>query len=104
MTADEQTKQTERKPRRNYEGVVVAANRDKTIKVMVEELTRHPRYNKYLRRRTTMHVHDERNEAKTGDRVEIMECRPVSKTKTWRLVRVVRRSESVTAGATESNQ
>ena len=73
-------------------GVVASAARDKTIKVTVSYLVRHPKYGKYLRRRTVLHAHDENNEAGKGDLVEIVACRPVSKTKHWRLVRVVRKS------------
>lgn len=72
-------------------GVVVSDKRDKTIKVIVESLVKHPKYGKYVRKRTTLHVHDEKNEAREGDIVEVMECRPISKTKHWRLVRIVQR-------------
>jgi len=71
-------------------GVVASDRRDKTIKVVVNYLTKHPKYGKYLRRRTTLHAHDPNNEAHAGDTVELMACRPISKTKTWRLVRVIR--------------
>ncbi|MDP6602048.1 MAG: 30S ribosomal protein S17 [Phycisphaerales bacterium] len=74
-------------PRRT--GVVSAANRDKTCRVSIDFLTRHPKYGKYIRQRTLLHVHDEDNSAKVGDRVEIAECRPISKTKSWVLLRVV---------------
>jgi small subunit ribosomal protein S17 len=52
-------------------------------------LVKHPRYGKYIKRRTVCHVHDEQNESRLGDTVEIMETRPLSKTKNWRLVRIV---------------
>src|SRR5262245_49935217 len=79
-----------RTARRSIVGRVVAANRTpKTIKVEVDYLWRHPKYGKYLRRSSRVTVHDEKNQAKTGDRVEISECRPISKTKSWRLVKVV---------------
>jgi small subunit ribosomal protein S17 len=55
----------------------------------MEYLSRHPKYGKYVRQRTVLHVHDEENAAKVGDRVEIAECRPISKTKSWVLLRVV---------------
>ncbi len=70
-------------------GVVISAKRDKTRTVEVEYQTRHPKYGKYLRRRTRYHVHDPQNTSQMGDRVEIAPCRPISKTKSWRLVRVV---------------
>ena len=80
----------ERNVRRSIVGRVVVANRTpKTIKVEVDYLSRHPKYGKYMRRSSRVTVHDEKNEAKSGDRVEISECRPISKTKSWRLVKVV---------------
>lgn len=72
-------------------GRVMAHEREKTIKVSVGFAVRHAKYGKYLRRSTVLHVHDEKNEARTGDTVEIAECRPISKTKNWRLIRVVAR-------------
>jgi small subunit ribosomal protein S17 len=79
-----------RQHRRVVTGVVLTANKTpKTIKVAVEYQTRHAKYGKILRRSTKYTAHDEKNEAHTGDMVELMECRPISKTKTWRLVRVV---------------
>ena len=77
---------------RTIEGVVASDKGDKTIKVLVEYQTRHPKYGKYLKRRTTLHAHDEKNEAREGDTVEIAECRPISKTKHHRLLRVVERA------------
>jgi small subunit ribosomal protein S17 len=73
-------------------GVVVSDHGDKTIRVEIHWMYKHPKYGKYLRRRTKFGVHDEKNEAKVGDTVEIAECRPVSKTKTWRLVKVVEKA------------
>jgi len=52
-------------------------------------LARHAKYNKYVKRQTVLHVHDEKNESRNGDQVEVMSCRPISKSKTWRLVRIV---------------
>jgi small subunit ribosomal protein S17 len=80
----------ERKLRRTEIGVVTSAHKTpKTIRVEVKYRTRHPRYGKYIRRSTKLHAHDEKGEAQMGDRVEVMECRPISKTKTWRLIRVL---------------
>jgi small subunit ribosomal protein S17 len=62
---------------------------NKTRRVEIPRLVKHARYGKFIRRRTVCYVHDENNESRTGDRVEIMETRPLSKTKCWRLVRVV---------------
>jgi small subunit ribosomal protein S17 len=83
-----------RSPRRTRVGVVTSDKRDKTIRVRVEMMSKHPRYTKYVRGRTNLHVHDERNEAREGDRVEVMACRPYSATKHWRLVRILQRSEA----------
>lgn len=73
-------------------GVVASDKGHKTIKVVVEYQMRHPKYGKYLKRRTVFHAHDEKNEAHEGDVVEIAECRPLSKTKHHRLVRIVQRA------------
>ncbi len=80
-----------RSKRRTLIGVVESDGRDKTIKVRIDRLIRHPKYGKYLQRRGGFHAHDPDNEARVGDLVEIMACRPMSKTKSWRLVRIVRR-------------
>ncbi len=77
----------ERSPRRI--GIVESDRRDKTRRVRIDYSVRHPKYGKYIRWRTVLHVHDEHNVSKAGDRVEIAECRPISKTKTWVLLRVV---------------
>jgi len=78
-----------RKTRPTRIGVVTSAARDKTIKVTVSYQVRHPKYGKYIRRRTVLHAHDEQNQCHNGDLVEVMHCRPLSKTKCWRLVRVL---------------
>jgi small subunit ribosomal protein S17 len=77
---------------RTIEGVVASDKGDKTIKVVVNYQTRHPKYGKFLKRRTVLHAHDEKNDAKEGDKVEIAECRPISKTKHHRLLRVIERA------------
>jgi len=71
--------------RRSLAGVVSSDRMDKTITVRVERTVRHPLYGKIMRRNTRLHAHDERNEARAGDLVTIEECRPISKTKSWRL-------------------
>jgi len=82
-----------RKVRRSRVGVVTSANKaPKTLRVAIEYQVSHPIYGKIMRRTTKLHVHDEKETAKLGDRVEVMECRPISKTKTWRLVRVLERA------------
>ena len=73
-------------------GIVTTHSGDKSIRVTIEYKVRHPKYGKYIRRRTRLGVHDERNEGKVGDLVEIAECRPMSKSKSWRLVRVVQKA------------
>ena len=77
---------------RTIRGVVASDKGDKTIKVVVNYQTKHQKYGKYLKRRTSLHAHDEKNDAKEGDTVEITECRPMSKTKHHRLLRVVERA------------
>ncbi len=78
--------------KRQIEGNVVGAANDKSITVLVERKVKHPLYKKYIRRSTRLHAHDENNECKTGDTVRIEACRPISKTKSWRLVAVVSRA------------
>jgi small subunit ribosomal protein S17 len=73
---------------RREQGYVVSAKMDKSIAVLVERRERHPLYGKFVKRSKKYHVHDETNECREGDFVEIEECRPISKTKAWRLVRV----------------
>ena len=80
---------TERGQRRSAVGVVTSDKMNKTRRVEIPRLVKHARYGKYIKRRTICHVHDEQNESHTGDTVEIMETRPLSKTKAWRLIRVV---------------
>lgn len=89
----EETKQTVQRPLlRTIQGVVASDKGNKTIKVVVDYQTQHPKYGKILKRRTSLHAHDENNEAKEGDVVEIVECRPLSKTKHHRLLRVVEKA------------
>lgn len=87
------TQDTTRKALRGTRiGQVVSAKRDKTRKVVVNFLAKAPKYGKYIRRRSTFQVHDPVNDARHGDTVEIAPCRPISKTKSWRLVRVIQRA------------
>ncbi len=89
-----------RKRRRRVIGIVTAAQRTpKTLRVVAQYRVRHAKYGKYVRHRTVMHVHDEKNEARLGDRVEIAECRPISKLKRWCLVRIIDRAPQETATA-----
>ncbi len=73
-------------PRRILQGVVVSDKADKTITVLVERRIKHPLYKKFIKRSKRYHAHDEGNQAKTGDRVRIRECRPISKTKCWEIL------------------
>ena len=89
---------TQRNNRRVLRGVVSSDKMDKTITVVVERLFKHPKYEKYLRRHKKYHAHDETNEAGNGDVVEIVECRPMSKNKRWRLSKVVERATLTDGG------
>jgi len=73
-------------------GTVVSNKMNKTISVSVERLVKHPTYGKYVRRTTKLLAHDENNECRAGDTVAIAECRPLSRHKAWRLVRVIERA------------
>jgi len=76
-------------------GVVVSNSGEKSVKVTIDFKVKHPKYGKYIKRRTKIGVHDEHNQSVVGDVVEIAECRPRSKTKSWRLVRIVQRAVEV---------
>jgi small subunit ribosomal protein S17 len=73
-------------------GRVVSDKGDKSIVVAIERKVKHPTYGKYITRTTKLHAHDENNECRLGDEVEVRECRPMSKTKSWTLVRVVEKA------------
>ncbi len=77
---------------RTLTGRVVGDKMHKTMTVLIERKVKHPKYGKYIRRSTKLHVHDEDNLCRIGDIVEISQCRPLSKTKSWRLQSVVTRS------------
>ena len=80
---------------RKLTGRVVSNKMDKTITVLVERRVKHPVYGKYVKRSTKLHAHDENNECNQGDLVTITSCRPLSKSKSWRLVDIVERAASV---------
>ena len=88
MSHTKDIKVPEKSPRKV--GVVESDKRDKTRKVAINFSVKHPKYGKYLKKRTVLHVHDESNASKLGDRVEIAECRPISKTKSWVVLRVLK--------------
>jgi len=79
---------------RTVVGRVVSDKMEKSAVVMVERKVRHALYGKYMRRSTKLSIHDENNECKTGDTVSIEECRPISKNKSWRLVKVLEQAEA----------
>ena len=78
---------------RTITGRVVSNKMDKTITILVERLVKHPLYGKFIKRSTKLHAHDEANECHEGDLVTITECRPISKSKFYKLVKIVERSE-----------
>jgi small subunit ribosomal protein S17 len=80
---------------RSVTGRVVSNKMHKTITVQIERHLQHPVYGKLLKRRSKLHAHDENNDCKEGDLVQIEECRPLSKTKAWRLVKIVERAREV---------
>ena len=83
----------ERGPRKTREGLVVSDKMDKTVVVAVEDRFKHPLYGKVLRQTARLKAHDEQNECGTGDRVLIMETRPLSATKRWRVVQILERAK-----------
>ena len=89
----------DRSERRTVTGVVTADKMEKTVKVRVERLVSHPQFSKVLRKHYVCYAHDEKREAKLGDKVELMESRPLSKLKHWRLLRVV--EKAVAGSATD---
>ena len=83
----------ERNLRKTRIGVVTSNKMTKTITVAVERKVKHPMYGKFLKKTTKFHAHDEKNEAGIGDTVKIMETRPISKTKRWRLVEIIEKAK-----------
>ena len=94
---------TERNTRKTLIGFVTSRSGDKSIKVTVPFKVPHPRYQKVINRKTVVHVHDEQNETKIGDKVEIMETRPISRLKRWRVINVVERAVTAEAAVSESD-
>lgn len=86
-------------PKRQLIGVVTSDKMSKSRRVEIPRLVKHPKYGKYIHRRTVCHVHDEENASELGDMVEIIECPPRSKTKRWDLVRVVAKNQQVDIAA-----
>ncbi len=88
-----------RNKRKTFIGSVTHRMGDKSVKVVVPFRTPHPRYQKVINRQTVVHAHDEKNETKVGDKVEVMETRPISRLKRWRVVRVVEAAKTAIAQA-----
>jgi len=91
-------------PKKIAIGVVTSDKMNKTRRVEIRGLVPHPKYGKYIRQRTVCFVHDENNDAGMGDTVEIIEARPMSKTKRWQLVRVVEKSRAVDVAALKATR
>lgn len=101
--ADQQEREPKERGQRRVEiGVVTSDKMNKTRRVEIPRLVKHPRYGKYIRRRTICYVHDENNESRLGDTVEIMETRPLSKMKSWRMLRVVTAAPTHAAAAAKA--
>ncbi|MDR3173965.1 MAG: 30S ribosomal protein S17 [Treponema sp.] len=81
------------KTKKEFVGVVKSDKMEKTIVVAVETTALHPLYKKYVRRIKKLKAHDETNDAKTGDRVRVVECRPISKEKCWKLAEIIERAK-----------
>ena len=79
--------------RKTRVGMVVSDKMDKTVVIAIEDNVKHPVYGKIIKRTLKVHAHDENNECGVGDRVEIMETRPLSKTKRWRLVQIIEKAK-----------
>jgi small subunit ribosomal protein S17 len=88
--------------RKERTGVVVSDRMHKTVIVSVERTVMHPKYKKYLRRRTKVKAHDEGNQSHVGDRVVIVECRPLSRDKRWRVSKIMERAKMTAAEASEA--
>lgn len=93
MSDKQTTVETERSARKVREGLVVSDKMDKTVVVSVEDRVKHALYGKVMRRTSKLKAHDETNECGIGDRVQIMETRPLSATKRWRVVKVVEKAK-----------
>ena len=91
MASTDTTKQAP--VRKELTGVVTSAAMDKSIVVQIDRAKMHPRYRKIIRLSKKVHAHDERNDANAGDTVRVVACRPMSKTKTWRLVEIIERAK-----------
>ena len=84
---------TKKSGKKEFIGTVKSDKMEKSIVVSIETLTLHPLYKKYVKRSKKVKAHDEKNDAKTGDRVRVIECRPISKEKSWKLVEIIERAK-----------
>ena len=91
-------------PKRVSVGLVTSDKMNKTRRVEIPRLVKHPKYGKIIRQRTICYVHDEKNQSKIGDEVEIMESRPLSKTKRWELIKIVKSGSGVNSVAALSGE
>ena len=92
MTSVETTAAAETGTKRTLQGVVTSSAGDKSATIMIERRIKHPIYGKFIKRSTKIRLHDEANECNKGDTILIEECRPMSKTKSWKLVKVVEKA------------
>src|SRR3954471_11480525 len=92
-----------RNTRKTIVAVVTSRSGDKSVKVTIPYKTPHPLYHKVVNRQTVVHVHDEKNETKVGDKVQIMETRPLSRLKRWRVIRVIEAAVVASAAVTEND-
>jgi small subunit ribosomal protein S17 len=88
--------------RKERNGVVVSGRMQKTVVVSLERTVMDPKYKKYLKRRTRIKAHDESNQCRVGDRVLIVECRPLSRDKRWRVSKILERAKSVETGPAQA--
>src|SRR5258708_17306277 len=92
-----------RNTRKPQSGFVTSRSGDKSVKVTVAYKIPHPRYHKVINRKTVLHVHDEKNETKLGDKVEVMETRPISRLKRWRVINVIEKAVAPIGNAISEN-
>lgn len=94
----------EKRLKKERTGIVTSNRMDKTVVVSMERTVMHPRYKRYAKRRTRVKAHDERNECQVGDRVLIVECRPLSREKRWRVSRILAHTEAEAEAQTEQKE
>lgn len=95
MTSVEATTAAQTANKRTVQGVVTSSAADKSATIMIERRIKHPIYGKFIKRSTKLHIHDEANECNKGDTILVEECRPMSKTKSWKLVKVVEKASEL---------